>query len=300
MASCWGCDSKLQVIQSSNNLVQCFKCKNLVNIGDSDARFTNCASCQTLLSYSLSRALQSASDPIHVGCGRCQQISTINLPRSTTIYPSLSNIQDSTSFSSSPSSSFSSSSSTYPAFTSPLGIPSRQPAFTPHLIPRPLFAPPPTFVGFSHNPLPYPGGGGRPPSVFFSPRPGLTPIYRGSTSPPRPSYIVINTPPQVSSATIHHSSPFLSGLPSSVLGSLPTHTYKTLAPKVQSSTSSDTDSSNLQSCAICLNDFDDQDIVRTLPCFHFFHKDEIDKWFTSHHHCPICRVDVMSVLSDHS
>jgi hypothetical protein len=47
-----------------------------------------------------------------------------------------------------------------------------------------------------------------------------------------------------------------------------------------------------KSCCICMSDFEDGDEVRSLPCFHYFHKDEIDKWLATNAICPVCRVPI--------
>ncbi|KAL2196957.1 hypothetical protein P885DRAFT_23128, partial [Corynascus similis CBS 632.67] len=40
---------------------------------------------------------------------------------------------------------------------------------------------------------------------------------------------------------------------------------------------------------ICLEPFQDQSLVRTLPCHHLFHAECIANWFLKHHDtCPIC------------
>ena len=44
-----------------------------------------------------------------------------------------------------------------------------------------------------------------------------------------------------------------------------------------------------QSCMICLNDFDSNDIIRNLSCSHIYHKNCIDKWFMIKFICPMCR-----------
>lgn len=43
------------------------------------------------------------------------------------------------------------------------------------------------------------------------------------------------------------------------------------------------------SCSICQEKFMVDDAVKTLPCFHFFHAKEIDRWLNSSRDCPICR-----------
>jgi len=57
---------------------------------------------------------------------------------------------------------------------------------------------------------------------------------------------------------------------------------------------------NACSCAICLDDFEDKEIVRVLPCGHRFHDDCVIPWLTERHStCPLCKVDVLEhVLSE--
>lgn len=46
-------------------------------------------------------------------------------------------------------------------------------------------------------------------------------------------------------------------------------------------------------CYICLVEYEEGDIVRTLPCHHDFHKTCVDKWLKEIHRvCPLCRGDV--------
>lgn len=62
---------------------------------------------------------------------------------------------------------------------------------------------------------------------------------------------------------------------------------------------------NLIKCMICLNEYEDQDCVRTMPCckliiiimiilkssylVHYFHKDCLDVWLLKCKTCPICK-----------
>jgi len=51
---------------------------------------------------------------------------------------------------------------------------------------------------------------------------------------------------------------------------------------------------NFNTCYICLADFSDEDIIRTLKCVHIFHKECIDPWLLNESHkCPVCRDDTM-------
>ena len=45
-------------------------------------------------------------------------------------------------------------------------------------------------------------------------------------------------------------------------------------------------------CTICLSNFVDGDKVRTLPCFHVFHKECIDEWLQRNQTCPICKAPI--------
>ncbi|PKU70453.1 E3 ubiquitin-protein ligase ATL31-like [Dendrobium catenatum] len=52
-------------------------------------------------------------------------------------------------------------------------------------------------------------------------------------------------------------------------------------------------------CAICLNEFEDEDTIRLLPkCDHVFHQECIDAWLASHVTCPVCRTDYTAVSTD--
>ncbi|XP_044494608.1 RING-H2 finger protein ATL16-like [Mangifera indica] len=50
---------------------------------------------------------------------------------------------------------------------------------------------------------------------------------------------------------------------------------------------------NVYGCVVCLNDFQDQDMLRVLPnCGHAFHLDCIDIWLQSNANCPLCRKSI--------
>ncbi|OVA20885.1 zinc finger protein [Macleaya cordata] len=49
-------------------------------------------------------------------------------------------------------------------------------------------------------------------------------------------------------------------------------------------------------CAVCLNEFEDDEMLRLLPkCDHVFHPECIDAWLVSHTTCPVCRANLKPV-----
>jgi len=46
------------------------------------------------------------------------------------------------------------------------------------------------------------------------------------------------------------------------------------------------------SCAVCLSEFEENDMLRRLPCGHSFHTACVDKWLTQNKVCPLCVQDV--------
>lgn len=54
--------------------------------------------------------------------------------------------------------------------------------------------------------------------------------------------------------------------------------------------------SKFTQCSVCLSDFEMDDNIRVLPCTHIFHPICIDKWFTEHTGCPLCRIDMRDIL----
>ena len=53
------------------------------------------------------------------------------------------------------------------------------------------------------------------------------------------------------------------------------------------------DSSGQETCAICVEEFQEKDTTRVLPCNHFFHPQCIDPWLTDHSSmCPLCKQSV--------
>lgn len=49
---------------------------------------------------------------------------------------------------------------------------------------------------------------------------------------------------------------------------------------------------DLLSCRVCLLDYEDEELVKTLPCMHRFHGECIDRWLGSNRTCPVCKTYV--------
>ncbi|KAM3289690.1 E3 ubiquitin-protein ligase ATL6-like [Capsicum chacoense] len=46
-------------------------------------------------------------------------------------------------------------------------------------------------------------------------------------------------------------------------------------------------------CAVCLNEFEDEETLRLLPnCYHVFHPECIDAWLAFRTTCPVCRINL--------
>ncbi|KAE8682188.1 putative 2-oxoglutarate and Fe(II)-dependent oxygenase superfamily protein [Hibiscus syriacus] len=75
------------------------------------------------------------------------------------------------------------------------------------------------------------------------------------------------------------------GVDSSVIKSFPTFLYSTVKGLVIGKAALE--------CAICLNEFEDDETLRLIPkCSHVFHPDCIDAWLSSHFTCPVCRANL--------
>ena len=51
-------------------------------------------------------------------------------------------------------------------------------------------------------------------------------------------------------------------------------------------------SADAESCSVCLDDYNEGDKLRVLPCGHRFHSSCIDRWLESNRACPICKKDI--------
>jgi Ring finger domain len=50
-------------------------------------------------------------------------------------------------------------------------------------------------------------------------------------------------------------------------------------------------------CPVCLDEFDEHEKLRELPCFHLYHPECIDEWLTKKiANCPLCKFDVYTAM----
>jgi len=53
-----------------------------------------------------------------------------------------------------------------------------------------------------------------------------------------------------------------------------------------------TKSCNKGFCVICQDDFDTDNVIRTLSCLHSFHINCVDEWFIDKNICPLCKFEL--------
>lgn len=59
----------------------------------------------------------------------------------------------------------------------------------------------------------------------------------------------------------------------------------------------------MESCSICLSEFQERDVCRELECKHVFHNNCLEKWLhRSRATCPLCRKSVLpeEIVSEHN
>ncbi|KAI3869175.1 hypothetical protein MKX03_028781 [Papaver bracteatum] len=76
------------------------------------------------------------------------------------------------------------------------------------------------------------------------------------------------------------------GLDPSIVSSFPTFVFSSVKSHRQ-------ERSSILECAVCLSEFNDDDIIRLITmCNHSFHPECIDLWLESHTTCPVCRLNL--------
>lgn len=90
----------------------------------------------------------------------------------------------------------------------------------------------------------------------------------------------------IASAQVHSVEPPKRGLDPSVIAKLPVFIFK------NSTSNEDMAEGSSIECSVCLSSLEEGEMARTLPnCKHVFHAECIDKWFSTHSNCPICRAE---------
>jgi hypothetical protein len=49
---------------------------------------------------------------------------------------------------------------------------------------------------------------------------------------------------------------------------------------------------------VCLEEYEEGEELRTLPCLHSFHKSCIDKWLGGKKQCPMCKTPIDIMLDE--
>ena len=50
--------------------------------------------------------------------------------------------------------------------------------------------------------------------------------------------------------------------------------------------------SDESNCSICMSDYEREEEILTLTCFHKFHAQCVEEWFKSQNWCPVCRTKI--------
>lgn len=73
------------------------------------------------------------------------------------------------------------------------------------------------------------------------------------------------------------------------IDSLPTRVYDKPPPATAEEKEKNKD---ILTCMICLCEYEQGEVLRTLPCFHSYHRDCIDKWLQENKKCPVCKTPI--------
>jgi len=72
------------------------------------------------------------------------------------------------------------------------------------------------------------------------------------------------------------------------INNLPTHQWKSKDALSREMEQKNQDK-ELTTCMVCLEEYEQDQWLRTLPCFHFYHQECIDKWLVTNNTCPVCK-----------
>lgn len=53
-----------------------------------------------------------------------------------------------------------------------------------------------------------------------------------------------------------------------------------------------------RNCVFCLETYQREQIIRVLPCKHYFHYACLRPWFEKNTRCPVCRFDIRKYLEE--
>jgi len=106
-------------------------------------------------------------------------------------------------------------------------------------------------------------------------QPGMVPLKHYAT-------LVSNA-----AAGLSSHSDLIAGATAAEIARLPTRRFRAAATASAAGGSALSAMSN--SCTICQLDYADNDELRTLPCWHSYHRACIDRWLSSNGRCPECR-----------
>ncbi|EAR84914.4 kinase domain protein (macronuclear) [Tetrahymena thermophila SB210] len=73
---------------------------------------------------------------------------------------------------------------------------------------------------------------------------------------------------------------------------------KYVSTTVYKSSQSQNLSQDAKQCSICLCEFEDEEKISFLACFHRFHNECIHKWFETKSTCPLCKKDQKTLIKD--
>ena len=55
----------------------------------------------------------------------------------------------------------------------------------------------------------------------------------------------------------------------------------------------------MNECSVCKEEFNQEEIVREMPCKHKFHENCIMPWLKQHNSCPTCRFELQTDDTDY-